>query len=214
MLIDFKTCVTALRPFQKRVTGILHLGAHICDEKQAYNQNGVADENIVWIEGNPLLVQQMQGSGIPNIYHALIDETEHVVPFYLANNQQSSSILEFGTHETHHGHVFYNGVIQQPTTTLKKFIEGNRIPIEKLNFWNFDIQGVELRALKSAGEYIKYADAIYLEVNYEDVYKNCDKIHEIDAYLLAEGFVRLDTSFCHPCGWGDALYVRYPPLAK
>jgi len=147
---------------------------------------------------------------VSNIYHALIDEIEHTVPFYLANNKQSSSILEFGTHSNHHLNVFYNGVIEQRTTTLKKFIESNKIDIASLNFWNFDIQGVELQALKSAGDYLKYADALYLEVNYEEVYLNCAKLPVIDAFLLEKGFLRLDTCFQHPCGWGDALYVRYP----
>lgn len=208
MLIDFKTCVSALNRLNLPVKGILHLGAHLCDEKNDYNANGVPDSNIVWIEGNPMLVDHLKAHGHTNVHHALIDETERVVPFYIANNLQSSSILEFGTHLEHHGHVFYNGMIEQKTTTLKQLIESNSIPIESLNFWNFDIQGTELRALKSAGDYLKYADAVYLEVNYEEVYKNCDKIYDIDAYLYERGFYRLDTKFCHPCGWGDALYVR------
>jgi FkbM family methyltransferase len=208
MLIDFKTCVIALNRLKLPVRGILHLGAHVCDEKGDYNAEGVADSKIVWIEGNPILVDKLKEHGFQNVYHALIDQVERTVPFYIANNMQSSSLLEFGTHSEHHGHVFYHGAIRQDTTTLKNFIENNKIDMKDLNFWNFDIQGVELRALKSAGDYIKYADAIYLEVNYEEVYKNCDKIYDIDEYLLGKGFYRLDTKFCHPCGWGDALYVR------
>lgn len=192
------------------VKGILHLGAHVCDEKPAYNQQGISDSQIVWIEGNPLLVNLLKQQGCNNIYHALIDDTEAVVPFHIANNFQSSSLLEFGTHSEHHDHVFYNGVLELQTQTLKHFIESNSIDIKNLNFWNFDIQGTELRALKSAAEYIQFADAIYLEVNYEEVYKNCALFTEIDSFLLEKGFVRFDTNFHHPCGWGDALYIRYP----
>ena len=208
MLIDFKTCVLALNRLNLPVRGILHLGAHICDEKNDYNSEGISDSNIVWIEGNPVLVDKLKSEGLTNVYHALIDNKEETVPFYIANNLQSSSLLEFGTHSEHHGHVFYHGAILQTTTTLKNFIEANKIDMKNLNFWNFDIQGVELRALKSAEEYLQYADSIYLEVNYEDVYKNCDKIYDIDEFLLTKGFYRLDTKFHHPCGWGDALYVR------
>lgn len=210
MLIDFKSCVIALKRLNIPVKGILHLGAHICEEKTAYNQEGVKDSNIVWIDGNPILVNQLKQQGVQNIFFALIDNTEHMSLFNIASNNQSSSILDFGTHSEHHSHVSFTGSMELPTTTLKKFIETNNINIKQLNFWNLDIQGVELRALKSAEDYIQYADAIYTEVNYEEVYKNCDKIWQIDAFLLEKGFVRFDTKFHHPCGWGDALYIRLP----
>jgi len=32
--------------------GILHIGAHLCEEKPIYNDIGITDDNILWIEAN------------------------------------------------------------------------------------------------------------------------------------------------------------------
>lgn len=210
MLINFSICKNALDGFNIPIKGIIHIGAHVCEEKQSYNSNGVDDSNIIWIEGNPNLVQYVKDHGILNIYNALIDEKEESVPFYIADNFQSSSILEMGTHTEHHKNVKYIGYIPLQTITLAHFFEQNSLDISKYNFWNLDIQGVELRALRSAGDLLQYADALYLEINYEEVYKGCSQINEIDAFLLEKGFVRFETVFNYPNGWGDALYIRYP----
>ena len=79
------------------------------------------------------------------------------------------------------------------TTRLDKLIEDNQIPIEKLNFVNLDIQGVELRALKSMEKHLQHVDYIYTEVNTEQVYQGCDEIGQIDEYLKQFGFERLNT---------------------
>ena len=41
---------------------------------------------------------------------------------------------------------------------MKKLIEEKKIDIDSINFLNLDIQGVELRALKGLGEYLKKID--------------------------------------------------------
>ena len=71
--------------------GVLHIGAHICEEKQLYNENGISDDNILWIEGNSDLINPRQ----KNILNAVIsDKNDEIVDFIITNNIQSSSILE------------------------------------------------------------------------------------------------------------------------
>jgi FkbM family methyltransferase len=209
-MADFKRCVHALSTFKIDIRGVLHIGAHVCEEKNAYNEMGISDSNIIWIDGNPLLIENLKAQGATNVYHALIDETERPVTFNIANNIQSSSILDFGTHAIHHPNVFYNGEFELMTTTIEKFINTNNIDIKNFNFWTLDIQGVELQALKGANEYLKFADGLLVEVTYEELYKGGAKLHQLDAFLLEKGFLRLDTYINHPYSWGDALYVRYP----
>lgn len=209
MLIPFDRCIELLNKHNIQIKGVLHIGAHMCEEKDAYTSHGIQD--IVWVEGNRTLVEKAKKELGISVYHALIDETEKEVVFHIANNGQSSSLLEFGTHAVNHSHVSYIDSITERTTTLKHFIEANNIHISNLNFWNLDIQGVELRALRSAENYIQYADALYLEVNSEEVYKDCDLIQDMDAFLMKHGFTRVATTFWGTCGWGDALYVRTHP---
>ncbi len=62
-------------------------------------------------------------------------------------------------------------------------------------------------ALKGSVKNIKYANAIYLEVNEKELYKNCGLINEIDTFLEKYNFKRIVTEMTSH-GWGDALYIR------
>ena len=61
-------------------------------------------------------------------------------------------------------------------------------------------------SLLSGIKNLKYAKAIYLEVNVDELYKGCGLIGEIDDFLLQYNFKRVITHITQN-GWGDALYV-------
>ena len=116
--------------------------------------------------------------------------------------------MQFGSHLKHHPEVHYSSKIYEESIRLDTLINEKNIPINKINFLNLDIQGVELRALKSLGNYLKHIDYIYTEINTEDVYLNCDKINNIDEYLKKYNFKRVETKMYKQCGWGDAFYIK------
>ena len=91
---------------------------------------------------------------------------------------------------------------------MDSVIEKNNIDMNNINFINLDIQGVELRALKSMEKYLHYVDYIYTEVNTEEVYKNCDKIEDLTEYLLNFGFKLADARIYKQFGWGDGFYIK------
>ena len=195
--------------FNLKINGILHVGAHECEELKDYNRIGVKSNNVYWVEGNKELYSKMKHKQIPNMYHGLIDlEDNKEVILNISNNGQSSSILEFGTHLLHHPQVAYIGKKSYKTKRLDTLIDENKIPIEKINFVNLDIQGVELRALKSMEKYLHHIQYIYTEVNEEYVYKDCNLISEIDDYLNKFGFKRVLTRMAGNYGWGDAFYIK------
>ena len=196
-----------IKKYNIEIKGILHIGAHECEELNQYINYGV--NNIYWVEGQESIVLKMKEKGIKNIYQALIDnEDNKEVTFHISNNGQSSSILDFGSHLNHHPHIHYVSSSIQKTTRIDTWIDKNNIPIETLNFLNLDIQGVELRALKSMEKYLKHIDYIYTEVNIEEVYKDCDLIESIDSYLIQFGFQRTDSRIYKQFGWGDAFYRK------
>lgn len=207
MLIPFSQIASFFRTNGRVVKGILHVGAHECEEKKDYNAEGIADSAIVWVEGNEDKVVEMKQKGITSIYCALVDEEPRDVVFNITNNGQSSSILPLETHREHYPHITVTEERKLRTTTLKTLIEENNLPIETLNFWNLDIQGAELAALKGAGDYIRHADFIYVEVNVESLYKGCALLPEMDTFLAEKGFQRVGLQLVSQ-GWGDALYVR------
>jgi FkbM family methyltransferase len=207
MLISFEQVANILLENNIHVFGSFHIGAHECEELDFYNQLGLKPEDVVWIDAIPSKVNEATKRGIPNVYNAVItDKDDEEIIFNVSNNGQSSSVLEFGTHSQEHAWVVYVDKINMNSITIDSFFERNNIDASKYNFWNFDIQGAELMALKGAAQSIKYAKAIYLEVNEKELYKNCGLITEIDAFLLQYNFKRVLTNMTQH-GWGDALYI-------
>jgi len=208
MLIKINDVSKILTDNNIEIRGILHVGAHECEEKEAYNTVlGVKDDNIIWVDANEDLIEKNKASGIPNCFTAALDRTAHEATFYLTNNGQSSSLLEFGLHSKYHPHVKVTNQRTVHTETLSNFF--NRISMDpsKFNIWNFDIQGSELDVFKGSPDMLKFADLIYTEVNTAQVYKKCGELTEMDEFLATHGFKRVQTNMTQ-FKWGDAVYIR------
>jgi FkbM family methyltransferase len=207
MIINLEEIQNILTSKKINIKGCFHVGAHDCEELPIYNNFGIKTEDIVWVDALSFKVEQSIARGIPNVYHAVItDKDDEDVVFNVANNIQSSSILEFGTHAIEHPQVVFVDKIHLKSITIDTFFKRNNLDASKYDFWNFDIQGAELLALKGATETIKHAKVLYLEVNSKELYKDCALINEIDEYLAPLGFKRVLTNMTiHK--WGDALYI-------
>jgi FkbM family methyltransferase len=193
------------KKYNLKIKGILHVGAHECEELDSYKKIGVNEENIIWIEGNKAIAERMKLK-VKNVYNILVSDIEEEVEFIITNNGQSSSILELDEHKKEHPQVYEIARTKQITQRLDNFFETNRLEYNH-NFLNFDIQGAELKALKSMEKYLCKVDYIYTEVNIKYLYKNCALMNEIDEYLSKFNFVRVETNMTR-MGWGDAFYVR------
>lgn len=184
------------------INGILHVGAHHAEERKAYL--GLAVHNIVWIEANRNLYKLLKRSVRDKVICAVVSDTDgEEVVFHTANNGQSSSILELGTHKTEHPEVHYVSEETRTTSRLDTLIDEHEL--SGLDFLNLDIQGAELKALQGLGKYLDGFNYIYTEVNRESLYVDCALIQEIDEFL--EGFTRVETVW-EKHNWGDAFYVR------
>jgi FkbM family methyltransferase len=194
-----------VRRYNIQFKGILHVGAHECEELNDYERY-IQRNKILWVEALPDKVKLCK-QRYPNVLieNAIVSDTVEKVRFNVSNNGQSSSILEFGLHSTFHPDVRYVSSFESETKLLKDVISKYNIDY---NFLNFDIQGVELKALKGMKEYLNRVDYLYTEVNSDYVYKDCALIEELDEYLLKFGLVRVETQWCGDCRWGDAFYIR------
>jgi FkbM family methyltransferase len=182
----------------------LHVGAHECEELNDYERY-LSRDRIVWIEAMPNKVEVCKNrySNL-NIEQAIVSDKIETILFKVANNGQSSSILDFGLHSQYHPHVHYIGAFNCETKLLRDILPKYNIDY---NFLNLDIQGAELKALKGMEEYLPKVDYIYTEVNSDYVYKDCSLITELDDYLKQFGLVRVETKWTD-CKWGDAFYMR------
>jgi len=201
MLISLHELV---KKYNVEFKGILHVGAHECEELKDYEKY-ISRDKILWVEALPnkvaLCKKLYPGVLIEN---AVVSDTEEKVKFNISNNGQSSSILEFGLHTKYHPHVHYVNSFEVQTQLLKDILPKHKI---EYNFLNFDIQGAELKALKGMEEYLPKVDYLYTEVNSDYVYNDCALVGELDKYLLNFGLVRVETSWTD-CKWGDAFYIR------
>jgi FkbM family methyltransferase len=184
--------------------GILHVGAHECEELNDYEKY-ISRDKILWIEALPEKVDLCKNR-YPNvnIENAIVSDKIENVVFKVANNGQSSSILDFGLHSQYHPHVHYVTTFEDETKLLKDILPKYNI---EYNFLNFDIQGAELKALKGMEEYLHKVDYLYTEVNSDQVYKGCAVITELDDYLKEFGLIRMETRWTN-FKWGDAFYMR------
>jgi FkbM family methyltransferase len=190
------------------ITGILHIGSHECEELTSYTNYGINSNDIIWIDGLQDKVTLCKNKGIKNVYKQLIsDKDNELVKFYRTNNNQSSSIFEMGTHLIHHPEVFVTESYLDTTITIDTFFKKNNLNSNKYNFWNFDIQGAELKALMGSTESIKNVDVIYLEISFEYIYKNGALSTEIDSFLEKYNFKRILTHMTK-YNWGDAVYIK------
>lgn len=185
--------------------GILHVGAHECEELKDYERY-ISRDKILWIEALPGKIELCKNRypGI-NIENAIVSDIVENVVFKVSNNGQSSSILDFGLHSQYHPDVHFITAFNCTTSLLKDILPKYNI---NYNFLNFDIQGAELKALKGMEEYLHNVDYLYSEVNSDYVYKNCALISELDEYLKQFNLVRIETSWTD-CKWGDAFYIKH-----
>jgi len=184
--------------------GILHVGAHECEELQNYEKY-LPREKILWIEAMKEKVIQCKNM-YPNILieQAVVSDNIENVTFNVSNNGQSSSILNFSLHSIYHPHIHYVYSYEVKTQMLKDILPNYDI---SFNFLNLDIQGVELKALKGMENYLHNVDYIYTEVNEDYVYEGCYLIGELDSYLSQFGFIRVETNMTE-FKWGDAFYIK------
>lgn len=232
MLIPLKYMI---RKYRMNVTGIMHVGAHLAEELADYTEQGIY--NVVWVEADPLTYEKLLEIVPPHQYavQAVVsDQIGQKLTFNRANNGQSSSILELGTHETEHPEVVYTDSFDVVTATIddlawelepKRAImnmsprtkkaygvkesprERPKNPVDYINMLNLDIQGAELKALQGAEDVLGRIRYIYTEVNEKELYKGCALLPELDSFLAEHDFKRVETSMT-PHGWGDALYVK------
>ena len=206
MLIDFSQL-----KFINNVKGVIHIGAHECEERSKYLQhfNNVTDNEIIWIDALSEKVELMKthDKNIRIFNECISDKDNELVTFKITNNYQSSSFLNLKVHLIEHPDIYEIEQREMFTKTLKTFYKNNNLNYDDYNFMNLDIQGAELLALKGADDILTHIDYIYIEVNTIELYENGALLNEIDSYLNKYNFTR-NLTYMTVHGCGDAFYIR------
>lgn len=202
MLIDFTYLV---KKYNLKINGILHIGAHQCEEDKHYKKNGI--RNIIWIEAIKEKADKCR-IGRRIVWNNVVsDLDDQDVIFKITNNYESSSILNLKTHLKEHPHIHVIEERKLKTKRIDSLYKEHNIDPKYANFINIDIQGAELLALRGMGDLLENIDYIYAEVNEKELYEGCALLPELDSFLNDKGFKRVEINMLK-YGWGDALYIR------
>jgi FkbM family methyltransferase len=203
----FLAMIPFLQEKKVKIQGVLHIGAHQCEEKEEYNTVGILDENILWIEGNKDLCEQNKKKGIQNIYNALISDSEKEVIFNITNNYASSSIFPLHMHKYLYPNINVIEERKEKTMSLSTFFKENSIDYNKYNMWVLDIQGADYEALVGGKEFLKNVDVLFCEVNFTPMYENIELADSVKQFLEKNDFVLTHVKNWQNC-WGDALFLK------
>ena len=192
---------------------VVRIGAHHGEEGKDYLQSGV--KSVIWVEALKKFMSSLYDNtkslNLKQKYinACLSDVSNEKITFNIANNGQSSSMLNLGTHSSLHPQVSYVDHIELTTQRFEDIAVKENIDVHSINFVNLDVQGAELKVLKGFGDILscKNIKAIYTEINFEHVYENCCLANELDSYLGNYSFKRVKTKG-EIRQWGDALYLR------
>lgn len=188
--------------------GIIHIGAHMLEEKKDYDKHGLT--HTIWLEANPQICDKAKHklSDSEKLFnYAVSDKDGDSLTLNVTNNGQSSSILELDVHKKYYPQIVVVDKVEVQSVRMDTLMERENIDISNYDFINLDIQGAELLALKGFGDLLNNINYIYIEVNFNTLYKDCPLVEEIDGYLSQYGFKRVETKNTF-AEWGDAIYIK------
>lgn len=195
--------------YNLNLENILHVGAHEAQELNDYILCGA--KKIHWVEANTELSAKLANrldQSIHKVTNAVVsNEDNREIIFKIANNTQSSSILDLGEHSNLFPGIYYTHEEKRLTKTLNSILIEDKF-LDKINFLNIDIQGAELLALQGLSDHLDSIESIYIEINDSEVYKNCSQTNQIDEFLNKFNFERKEKYLYADHPWGDAFYLK------
>ena len=207
----------ANKVLKNNITSIIEIGARDCTETLIFNKN-FPKANIFSFECNPntLPVCRNKVSSFKNIrlIESAVSETDGKITFNqidqsktvttaIDGNPGASSI--FKASGKYPVEQYAQKEIEVNSTRLDSFFKKNNI--SNVDILWMDIQGAELMALKSLGDFLKDIKIIHLELEFFEIYKGQPLFKDINAFLSKNNFNLIEFTSVGKYS-GDGIYIR------
>jgi len=204
------------RKLLKSISGIVHVGANVGQERQYYAEH---DLEVIWVEPIPevfeKLIKNTKNYSKQRAFQALITDVEHQShKFHITNNNgASSSIFELKKHKEIWPSVHATKTISLKSKTLLSLFKAEKIDPAKYQGLVMDTQGSELLVLQGALPLLKHFQFIKTEVADFEAYEGCCQLADIKQFMISNGFKEYSRrNFARPTKAGgqyyNVIYVR------
>jgi FkbM family methyltransferase len=177
--------------FLNDVSGIIHVGANVGQERSLYDD---LDLSVIWIEPIPDVYEKLKFN-INNYknqfaYNYLLTDLDDVeYDFKIANNGgESSSIFQMGSHKEIWPEIGFSSSSKMKSKTLLSFVNINKLNMEYYQGLILDTQGSELLVLRGSGDLLNNFKYIKIEVADFESYIGGPRPEEVESYLDQFGF--------------------------
>lgn len=211
------TLLEGLRPRHWRPKTMIHVGAHLAQERSHYESMGY--EKVWWIEGSAEtharlceVIEQHEGAATHWVDHALLTnhDGESMQLHRFTNNGASNSIFQATKNlEDRWSKVRQTGesetVLSQTLDTLVEKREETSWDVLLV-----DVQGAELLVLQGARNLLRSVRAVVCEASTVAYYESGVLFSELESHLRTFGFEPVMSPRRH----GDVLFMRTEDLAS
>ena len=202
--------------FKIQINGVIHVGAFVGDELDAYRQLGLTNTILFEPQKHLYEIVQAKCRNDEKVFNVALGSHPHEANLIISQTQggifngsgASSSLLPPKKHLTEHPNITFGSEEWVQIECLDPFLPRNHIDITGYNFLNIDVQGYELEVLKGGTKTLSHIDAMIVEVNRDEMYEGCPMIQDIDDFLQGYKFTR-ELTYWQSTSWGDALYVKH-----
>ena len=177
--------------FLRNVSGVVHVGANVGQERYLYQYQGL---NVFWIEPIPKIFAQLKSniSKLKNqhaVQALVLDEDDKEYEFYVANNKgESSSILKFKDHKYIWPSIDYIQTLDLKSVTLASLFKREKVQLNKYEALVLDTQGAELLVLRGSLPILSHFQYIKIEVADFEAYQGCCQLSDINAFMTEQGY--------------------------
>jgi 2-O-methyltransferase len=159
-----------------------------------------------------LLENNTRNLGNVRCYQLALGDTKGNETLFVSSGASdgSSSLLPPKDHLKNYPTVYFDTKVPVSTITLDEWARDNSV--NKIDFMWLDLQGMELKVLKSGAEILKTVKGIYSEVSGTEGYEGQSLYHELRTWLEEKGF-HVEREAVEN-GGGNVFFLRNTEISK